>query len=177
MNGVADARKRRTAFEEARSQQQATYDTARKDVTVIETRRLAEGIPLTRLRNGLPSAASVQGRLVNFRAALPSLPTAVLSSGTADTLPQRYAYRSGERFSPFTRTSGTRVLGGLFPERQTENPASLLNGSFDLGFVSVYIWPVLILALTYGVVSTDREAGVLALVLAQPISFRRWLLA
>jgi ABC-2 type transport system permease protein len=113
----------------------------------------------------------------NFRAALPPLPTAVLSTGDSDILPQRYAWRTGERFSPFVRTFGTRILGGFFPERPTENPSLLAMGRVDVGFVVVYFYPLLILALTYNIVSDDRDAGVLALVVAQPISFRRWLLA
>jgi ABC-2 type transport system permease protein len=176
-NGATESSARRIAAEDARQQQQAAYDTARREIATVEEQRRAKGIPRSRLRPGIPSPAFVEGRIANFRAAIPPFSTAVLSSGTADALPQRYSYRTGERFSPFTRTTETRILGGLFPERQTANPASLLSGTFDLGFVSVCILPILILTLTYNTVSGDRDSGVLALVLAQPVSFRRLLVA
>jgi ABC-2 type transport system permease protein len=42
---------------------------------------------------------------------------------------------------------------------------------------AVYIYPLLILILTYNVVSSDRESGTLALISAQPLSLTRWLAA
>jgi ABC-type transport system involved in multi-copper enzyme maturation permease subunit len=135
-------------------------------------------------RKALQRAADDAGRArqnqpTTFRAALPPLPSAVLSTGRADVLPQRYAYRggAGERFSPFERTVGIRMISGLFPERPTENPSGLVLGSFDLAFVVIYVFPVLVLSLNYNIVSDDRDSGVLALVLAQPVSFGRLLAA
>jgi ABC-2 type transport system permease protein len=53
---------------------------------------------------------------------------------------------------------------------EVENPANLLAGRFDLAFVIVYLYPLLILGLTYNVISAEREQGTLAMTLAQPVS-------
>ena len=52
------------------------------------------------------------------------------------------------------------------------SPRKLLVGHFDLLFVMVYGYPLLIIALTYNLLATEREEGTLALVLAQPIRLR-----
>jgi ABC-2 type transport system permease protein len=108
---------------------------------------------------------------------LASLPAAILSNGDTAILPQRFEARSGERFSPFYRTSRTHILGAFFPETPAGNPASSLAGTFDLAFVATYLYPLLILALTCNIANADRESGVLALIQAQPISRARWLSA
>lgn len=177
LTSAGEIRAHRLAAEESEQQQRTHQEAVRGEIAMVEEQRRAAGIPLSRLRPGIPAPGAVEGRIASFRASLPPLSTGLLSVGASDSLPQRYSYRTGERFSPFTRTSGTRILGGLFAERQTENPASLLNGTFDLGFVHVYILPILILALSYNLVSADRESGVLALVLAQPVSLRQLLVA
>jgi ABC-2 type transport system permease protein len=53
---------------------------------------------------------------------------------------------------------------------EIENPVNLLTGRFDLAFAVVYLFPLLILALTYNVISAERESGTLALALAQPVT-------
>ena len=45
-------------------------------------------------------------------------------------------------------------------------------GRFDLAFVVVYLLPLLVLALSFNVLSEEREQGTLALTLSQPVSAR-----
>ena len=45
-------------------------------------------------------------------------------------------------------------------------------GRFDLAFVTVYLLPLLVLALSFNVLSEEREQGTLALTLSQPVSAR-----
>ncbi len=66
-------------------------------------------------------------------------------------------------------------MSGLTPEQPMDNPAAVVLGAFDLAFVTVYLYPLLILALMYDVVSRDRETGTLAFIAAQPVTFRGWL--
>jgi len=54
-----------------------------------------------------------------------------------------------------------------------ENPLQLLTGRFDLAFVVVYLLPLFILALTYNIVSLEREQGTLALLRSQPVRLSR----
>jgi len=46
-----------------------------------------------------------------------------------------------------------------------ENPQRLLAGRFDAAFIVIHVLPLLLLALTYNLISADRERGTLPLVL------------
>lgn len=50
------------------------------------------------------------------------------------------------------------------------NPEKLLTGNFDLAFVLIYIFPLFIIALSYNLISGEREGGTLSLLLSNPIS-------
>jgi ABC-2 type transport system permease protein len=54
-----------------------------------------------------------------------------------------------------------------------ENPVNLTLGSFDLAFVLVFLLPLFVIALTFNLVSAEREQGTLALLLSQPVAARR----
>jgi ABC-2 type transport system permease protein len=47
------------------------------------------------------------------------------------------------------------------------NPANLLAGNLDFSFVLVYLFPLLIIAFTYNLLSEEREGGTWQLILAQ----------
>lgn len=177
VNGSSVVQRHERAAADAVDRQAEQHAALRRDLARAEERRASAGIPQTRLLPGLPSAASVEGRVNTFRAALPPLPTAIVSAGRTRTFPQRYEFRggSGARFWPFGKTTGTKILSGLFPEEPMDNPASVVLGTFDWAFVAVYLYPLLVVALMHDVVSGDRESGTLALLSAQPIVFRRWL--
>ena len=53
-----------------------------------------------------------------------------------------------------------------------ESPLNLMVGRFDLAFVVIYLLPLLVLALSFNVLSEEREQGTLALTLSQPVSAR-----
>lgn len=55
---------------------------------------------------------------------------------------------------------------------EIENPHNLLTGSFDLAFVLVYLFPLVILALSFNLLSQEKEQGTLALTLSQPLDIR-----
>ncbi len=56
------------------------------------------------------------------------------------------------------------------------SPVQLLFGSFDLAFVIVYLLPLLIIAFSYDVLSSEKESGSLRLLASQPIRIRNWVL-
>lgn len=58
---------------------------------------------------------------------------------------------------------------------ELENPSVLLTGRFDLSFVLVWLYPLVLLALCYDLMAGDRETGTLRLGLAQGISPWHWL--
>ncbi len=52
---------------------------------------------------------------------------------------------------------------------EIENPGNLLIGNFDLAFVVVFLLPLLIIALSYNLISAEREQGTLAIVMTNPV--------
>ncbi len=61
------------------------------------------------------------------------------------------------------------------------NPMKLLTGSFDLSYVFVFLFPLLVVALLYDLYSGEKENGTLSLLMSQSISLRKilfgkWLL-
>lgn len=67
------------------------------------------------------------------------------------------------------------LFGGVAPRGSSDydNPARLALGAFDLAFVIVYLLPLFVIALTYNLLSAEREQGTLALLLSQPVQGRR----
>jgi ABC-2 type transport system permease protein len=97
-------------------------------------------------------------------AMLPPAPLAPLAVGQSDLFPSYY--RTG-MVSRDTFLANDEVV----------NPGHLAAGRFDLAFVIVYIFPLLVLALSYDLLSAEREGGTLALVLSQPVRLRTVLAA
>jgi ABC-2 type transport system permease protein len=82
---------------------------------------------------------------------------AALSIGQSDLLPSYFKVTSDSKENV---TAGTEL----------ENPHRLLTGRFDLAFVLIYLYPLLVLAFSYNLLSAEKEQGTLSLALAQPVS-------
>jgi ABC-2 type transport system permease protein len=90
---------------------------------------------------------------------LPRLPLAALSVGQSDL------------YLSYVKT-GMRSRQMNASTDEIENPLNLLSGRFDVAFVVVYLLPLIILAVSYNVLSAEKEQGTLALTLSQPVSLR-----
>ena len=55
---------------------------------------------------------------------------------------------------------------------ELENPVNLMTGAFDIAFVVIFLLPIFILAISYDLLSSERERGTLAMILAHPISLK-----
>ncbi len=88
-------------------------------------------------------------------------PTGLVAAaiGQSDLLPSYY------RVSMTSRET-------FFVNDEIENPVNLVAGRFDLAFVATVLIPLLVIALSYNILSEDRESGALAMLLAQPVSPR-----
>jgi ABC-2 type transport system permease protein len=107
-----------------------------------------------------PRNPDAAGRSLGARyAVLPPTPLAALSVGQSDLLPY---------YVKMTTDAKETVLAAA----ELENPHRLLAGRFDLAFVLIYLYPLLILALTYNLLSVEKEQGTLVLALSQPVSLR-----
>jgi ABC-2 type transport system permease protein len=85
------------------------------------------------------------------------------------------AVGSSDLFPYYTKVS-LRSKQSFIVNDEIENPHNLLAGRFDLAFAIVFVLPLLIMALTYNLVSSEREQGTMALILSQPVMARRVLL-
>lgn len=97
-------------------------------------------------------------------ARLEQAPLAPLSVGQSDLLPSYYKVTLESREA-------------LFAGDELENPTNLLAGSFDVAFVIVFLYPLVILALSYNLLAGEKENGTLALTLAQPVSLGKLAMA
>jgi len=105
-----------------------------------------------------PSGFALRHMVAN--AVKPSRALAALSVGQSDLYPSVHKLALNSRDSALTAA-------------EYENPQRLLIGSFDVAFVVIYIVPLLLLGLTYNLVSAERERGTLPLILLQQGSVKR----
>ena len=92
--------------------------------------------------------------------------------------PQPMAFIATGQADLFTHYVKPTVSGDDFALNFTEmtSPVQLLFGSFDLGFVIVFLLPLIIIAFSYNVLSAEKERGTFRLLAAQPIGIPRWVL-
>jgi ABC-2 type transport system permease protein len=60
---------------------------------------------------------------------------------------------------------------------EIQNPLAQLTGSFDVAFVMIFVLPILIIAVSFDLMSREKEGGMLALIAAQGVSLRTLILA
>lgn len=110
----------------------------------------------------------IQDEAGHLRIIAPPAPLAALAIGQSDLFP--IAYSVSTRGTSFA----TQEKDSIELE-QVENPLKLLTGYFDLSFVFVYLYPLLILALSYDLIAAEKEAGTLAMPLSQPVGLRTFI--
>lgn len=155
VNGARWVRFQQTAIEEAVREEAdrfAVHEAAIRDIN----RGALKVSPFADPRN--PQAAG--SRLGARYAVMPPSPLAALSIGQSDLLP-----------SYFKVTSDAKE--NVTAAAELENPHRLLTGRVDLAFVLIYLYPLLVLAFSYNLLSAEREQGTLSLALSQPVSVAR----
>ncbi|WP_067147812.1 DUF3526 domain-containing protein [Pseudotamlana agarivorans] len=90
-------------------------------------------------------------------------PLAVISNGQSDIFPY------------YTKINISSTNAGKDNDN-FENPLNIATGGFDLAFVFVFILPLLIIAFSYNILSSEKEQGTLRLLLSMPINIKLWLL-
>ena len=141
--------------------------------------------------------AEERARLDGIRAEIPKVESGELKvSAFADPrLPQSFGRNMGLRYAVMPPAAlGALAIGqsDLYPyyfkvstgsketfinSDEIENPVHLLAGRFDLAFVILYLFPLVILAFSYNLISAEKEAGTLALTLSQPVTLRKVVMA
>jgi ABC-2 type transport system permease protein len=153
-NGVVWVRFQQQAIADAAREERDRYAQQEEAIARIAAGQLTVS-PFADPRNPQTAASRFAARY----AALPPAPLAALSIGQSDLL--RYYFK-------ITSDTKENVTAGA----ELENPHRLLTGRFDLAFVLIYLYPLLILALSYNLLSGEKEQGTLSLALSQPVSLR-----
>jgi ABC-2 type transport system permease protein len=151
-NGARWVAFQREALRSAAAEESTRYDNITRQLTEL-TRPGATVSPFADPR----SPSNIGGRFGPRYAMLPPGPLAALSIGQSDLLPYYFKV-------------STEAREALVAANEIENPNRLLAGRFDLAFVIVFLYPLLILVLAYNMLSGEQEQGTLALVLSQPVS-------
>ena len=73
---------------------------------------------------------------------------------------------------PFNLKVRMLALEGQLYDTDIQNPAALALGNFDLAFLLVLLYPLLVIAFTHNVLSAEQESGTWALVAAVSASRR-----
>ena len=148
-----------SALQQERHGKLVADESERREDTRAELLRIAAGgSPRSRFFDPRNPAQVGQSFVAGY-ALLPPAALAPLSVGQSDLLPAHYKITLASREA-------------LFAGDELDNPTNLLAGSFDVAFVIVFLYPLLILALGYNLLSGEKESGILALTLSQPIRLR-----
>jgi len=157
-NGYAWQRFQREAIAQAATLEQATIAAARSEAQRLDRLAGQEIDPFSDPRHAL----GFESEYLQQYDCLQPTPLAMMAVGQSDLLP--YC---------------VRVTTGPWPSfvasYEWENPLRLLLGRFDCAFVVIYLLPLLILAISFNVLSRERELGTLPLLFSYPVTPRRWL--
>jgi ABC-2 type transport system permease protein len=108
--------------------------------------------------------SSIGGKMGAQYAILPTLALSPVAAGQSDMLADYYqvTYRSRSEF---------------MEAGEIESPWKLLSGQFDLAFVLIYMFPLFIFAISFNMLSVERDQGTLRMLLSQPLTLSRLVLA
>jgi ABC-2 type transport system permease protein len=151
-NGVRWADLQLETLDAVAREEQGRLSTLQEEANRLE----AEGGRVPPFRDPRNPSSLGQSRGARY-AILPPSPLAALSIGQSDLFPSFYRMSTDAR---------EVVLGAA----DLENPQTLLTGRFDLSFVIIYLYPLLILVLSYNLLSGEQEQGTLTLALSQPVA-------
>jgi ABC-2 type transport system permease protein len=118
------------------------------------SREIARGGPAPSMR--ADTVANERGSL----ALLPAAPLGALAIGQSDV------------YSNYFKVTA-RSLDGLVTGDQIEHPLQVASGQFDVAFVILFLYPLLIFAVSFDVTASERDRGTLRMVLSQPVTLRQ----
>lgn len=108
--------------------------------------------------------ASIGGSMGAQYAILPTLALSPVAAGQSDMLADYYQVTIGSRAE-------------FMEAGEIESPWKLLSGQFDLAFVLIYMFPLFIFAISFNMLSVERDQGTLRMLLSQPLTLPRLVLA
>lgn len=169
-NSLRDLPARQIEANEAARRQNESQAKALEKVIKDEQELAQKGESIVRFKTFETSPWDLQTEIINFTAVLPPSTLALAATGESYSQPRSLSYQQYRDDSPTQPTVADRSLGNVFPAKPTQNPLSNLVGRFDLAFITLYLFPLIILALTFNLIAVEKENGTLALLLSQPVS-------
>jgi len=157
-NGLQSVAKRKKDIAAARLEVRQNDEMMLKLIDSVERGMEVSALPWT-----IPTKPMAVGNYYPRVAAMVPGPMAFIAIGQADL---------------FTHYVKPKASGNDYALNFAEmtSPVQLLFGSFDLAFVIVYLLPLLIIAFSYDILSSEKESGSLRLLASQPIRIRYWVL-
>lgn len=111
-------------------------------------------------RASAPPPSSMRAdAIANERGWLALLPPAGLASLAAG---------QGDVYPGYIKVTA-RNLDALVTGDQIEHPLAVASGQFDAAFVILFLYPLLIFAVSFDLTATERDRGTLRMVLSQPV--------
>lgn len=107
-----------------------------------------------------PLRADVIANDRGWLALLPPAPLAALAVGQGDVYPNYIKVTA-------------RSLDALVSGDQIEHPLAVASGQFDVAFVVLFLYPLLIFAISFDLTASERDRGTLRMVLSQPVTMRQ----
>lgn len=114
------------------------------------------------IQQGGPAVSRRADVIANERGWLALLPPAPLSA---------LAIGQGDVYPNYIKVTA-RSLDALVSGDQIEHPLAVSNGQFDAAFVVLFLYPLLIFAVSFDLTASERDRGTLRMVLAQPVTLR-----
>lgn len=153
-NGLSETAARENVIEQIRAQ-----EPQREAASIERLLRVLAGQEQPDPFANPADPAAVGSGMGARHAVMPYRALAPLALGQSDMQPNYYrvSYRSRVSF---------------MDDAELESPWHLLSGPFDPVFVIVYLLPLAILALSWNLLSSEREQGTLKLLLSQPLALR-----
>ena len=152
INGQSWVNKQQQAIQAAHTEEQARLQKLKDNLGKIN----AGSLKSARASENPANAYWVGNRHAATYAILPPTAFAATAVGQSDLNP------------PYIKVSADNKESFALNE-EIENPSNLLIGHFDLAFVVVFLLPLLLIALSYNLLSAEREQGTLAITLTNPV--------
>ncbi len=170
VNTARELPARQQLTDEASTRQHESHAKARETLDKDERELVQKGESLTRFKTFETSPWNLQTETANFTAVLPPAKLALAAVGGGS---HSFSYQQYRDDSPTQPTIEDRSLGNVVTEKPTFNPLSKLIGRFDLAFATLYLFPLIILALSFNLIAAEKENGTLALLLSKPVSLQQ----
>nr|VFJ59634.1 MAG: ABC-2 type transport system permease protein [Candidatus Kentron sp. FW] len=155
-HGLGERAGQRASVENSRADQDARWLEYKAQAKALEAERAQAGEPLDEYEWG-PRSPHTVGMGYGAQVVAEPPPLAALAIGQRDLYPTAHKVVIGKSFA-------------LESSDALENPLVLAAGHFDLVFVLLYLLPFLVLALSFDLSASERETGMLRMLLAQPVS-------